>query len=98
MNQESIAKENCENIAKPELKCNGKCHLAKQLVEISNPTPIESPAKSPNFERAQELVWICSDFSNFTVPSIHYSELVSDLESNNYQYEYFPRIDSPPES
>lgn len=30
-NQEYIAKNLCENRDKPELKCNGKCHLAKEL-------------------------------------------------------------------
>lgn len=31
LNQEYIAEILCINKNKPELKCNGKCHLAKQL-------------------------------------------------------------------
>jgi hypothetical protein len=36
-----ITEKYCENKAKPILKCNGKCHLAKTLlkVEPSNDTP-----------------------------------------------------------
>lgn len=30
-NQEYIAKNLCENRDKPQLKCNGKCHLKKEL-------------------------------------------------------------------
>ena len=31
VNKDFIAKTLCENKNKPKLKCNGKCHLAKQL-------------------------------------------------------------------
>lgn len=31
LNKEKIAAEFCENIAKPELNCQGKCHLMKQI-------------------------------------------------------------------
>ena len=31
LNQDFIAKNLCENIDKPVLKCNGKCHLKKEL-------------------------------------------------------------------
>jgi hypothetical protein len=41
--QEEIAKTSCENKAKPELKCNGKCQLAKQLKEAESNT--ENPAQ-----------------------------------------------------
>ena len=33
VNYDYIVKELCENKDKPELKCNGKCHLAKQLAK-----------------------------------------------------------------
>jgi len=31
LNQDYIAKNICENRAKPQLHCNGKCHLYKEL-------------------------------------------------------------------
>lgn len=37
---ERYATELCENTDKPELKCNGKCHLAKEM----NAAPAEAPA------------------------------------------------------
>lgn len=33
INKDYITKTFCENKAKPKLKCNGKCHLRKQLKE-----------------------------------------------------------------
>lgn len=33
INQAAIAKEKCENLDKPEMMCNGKCYLAKQMKE-----------------------------------------------------------------
>ena len=31
-----IVAELCENKSKPELKCNGKCHLAKEIKKANN--------------------------------------------------------------
>ena len=33
INYDYIANELCENKAKPELKCNGKCHLVNELAQ-----------------------------------------------------------------
>lgn len=33
LNVKSITAKYCENKAKPKLKCNGKCHLKKQLIQ-----------------------------------------------------------------
>jgi hypothetical protein len=37
-NKAAITEQFCENKAKPELQCNGQCHLAKQLTEPVAPT------------------------------------------------------------
>jgi hypothetical protein len=45
VNYEHIAEELCENKEKPELKCNGKCHLKAELAKASKeniPTSHES--------------------------------------------------------
>jgi len=36
LNVDYIVETYCINTDKPELKCNGKCHLAKQLQSVSN--------------------------------------------------------------
>lgn len=51
VNYEYIATQLCENKAKPELKCNGKCHLAKELAKASeNEKPISQDKKTQNSE------------------------------------------------
>lgn len=46
-NYDYIVKELCENKAKPELKCNGKCHLMKELAKASeNETPVSQDKKT----------------------------------------------------
>ncbi|AXG75191.1 hypothetical protein DVK85_00910 [Flavobacterium arcticum] len=50
VNYDYIANELCENKAEPELKCNGKCHLMKELAKASEEeTPI-SEKKSLHHE------------------------------------------------
>lgn len=36
VNYDYIVKELCENKAKPELHCNGKCHLVKELANAAD--------------------------------------------------------------
>ena len=51
LNYDYIAKELCENKAKPEMHCNGKCHLMKELAKASeNETPITSDKKVSHHE------------------------------------------------
>lgn len=48
-NKEYIAKNLCENRSKPQLKCNGKCYLAKQLKKADkkeNNAPLNAKEKS----------------------------------------------------
>lgn len=50
VNYEYISKVLCVNKTKPELKCNGKCHLMKELAKASDDdksTPSEKK-QSPN--------------------------------------------------
>jgi hypothetical protein len=44
-NQKQITEQYCENKKRPELHCNGQCHLKKQLQE----TPIDTPQNLPEY-------------------------------------------------
>ncbi|HJS00541.1 MAG TPA: hypothetical protein VJ780_06370 [Flavobacterium sp.] len=56
VNYEYIATELCENVSKPELKCNGKCHLAKELAKASeSEKPISSNKKNVSHTKAEVL-------------------------------------------
>lgn len=51
VNYDYIAKVLCENKAKPELKCNGKCHLMKELAkQAENEKPIQNNKKQAALE------------------------------------------------
>lgn len=53
INYEFIVKELCENKAKPEMKCNGKCHLMKEMAKSSqtdNPVSSDKKNSSTAFE------------------------------------------------
>lgn len=39
---EEITDAFCINKDKPEMHCNGTCHLKKQLIQTDNSTPLES--------------------------------------------------------
>lgn len=51
LNQAAITKLHCENKSRPEIKCDGKCHLRKYLEQEEavavNETQEEGPAKVP---------------------------------------------------
>jgi hypothetical protein len=59
LNQEVITKELCENRDKPEVLCNGKCVLKKELAEQFHQTNPDE--KSSSFSPIEEL--------KYTIPS-----------------------------
>ena len=81
LNQKQIIENYCVNKAKPKLKCDGKCHLAKQLgkLETSSPNPAEktpdtSLPKLLNFEIDYFLPY--SNF-NFDFKQVHFAEIAN---------------------
>lgn len=40
VNKAEIIEQFCENKEKPQLQCNGKCHLAKQIVQVEPDLPV----------------------------------------------------------
>jgi hypothetical protein len=49
LNIDYITEKFCENKAKPELQCNGKCHLAKELQLISSDRNTENETPQLSF-------------------------------------------------
>lgn len=54
INKNYIAENLCENKAKPELQCEGKCHLTKQLKASEEKTGEDNP---PVFEESTPLMY-----------------------------------------
>ncbi|RXR20467.1 hypothetical protein EQG63_00625 [Flavobacterium amnicola] len=51
VNYDYISKVLCENKAKPEMKCNGKCHLMKEMAKASEEEkPLQNEKKASHHE------------------------------------------------
>ena len=64
-NKAYVAKELCINKKKPQLRCNGKCHLAKQLQKLEEPEK-PSPSRVPVNLKLKSVDWIALN-SVFTI-------------------------------
>jgi hypothetical protein len=76
INKEYITLTYCENKDKPKLKCNGKCHLRKQLKAQEKQ---ENSGKS-NTKTEREIQW------QSTVPGSFKNTLGEELSDLNYHY------------
>jgi hypothetical protein len=94
VNYEYVSTVLCENIDKPELKCNGKCHLAKELTKsLEHKGPMQL-----------DKISLLSDFipTFFYKPNLFVStSLVTKKISNNnyvehYSYLYSQALLQPP--
>lgn len=65
LNQKTLAKTFCENKDKPEMKCNGKCYLAKKLKQIAQAEQEEQQNKLVPPLKLKDNEW----FSTFKLPA-----------------------------
>ena len=85
VNYEYISKELCVNKAKPKMKCNGKCHLMKELAKVSeNETPISSNKKTASHELE---VLFFEEIKSFKIAPIYFED--RQKANNNYSDLYF---------
>ena len=97
VNYDYISKVLCENKAKPELKCNGKCHLMKELAKASeDEKPINSDKKD-NSKHEIELLY-CNELSeiNFRQIYFHNKTFVGDNYANLYFHTVSCSVFHPP--
>ena len=95
VNQDYIAEVLCINRAKPELKCNGHCHLSKTLEENNNPQKKSPIVPQQDQQNAQ--------FSQINKISIHLYMLNQGKQKLHFEKLLFPDsclsdIFHPPES
>lgn len=91
-----ITKELCENKAKPEMKCNGKCHLMKELAKASdNENPISQDKKAMHHEF--ETLFF-EKFTSFEIAHLNFpiQKEVTVKYSNLYFHENTAAIFHPP--
>ena len=89
VNYDYISNVLCENKAKPELKCNGKCHLIKELAKASNDDkPINSDKKN-NLTQEVELLF-CNEIAEISFRQIYFYNEISI--GDNYANLYFHSV------
>lgn len=69
-NQREIAAKRCENRSRPQLKCNGKCQLAKQLKKLELDTEIALTKKQMPPLKVKTTEWIA--ISDGKIPFLNY--------------------------
>ena len=84
-NYDYIALELCENKAKPQMQCNGKCHLMKELAKASE---AEKPVSEKKMVHHEAELLFCEAVAAFdfatpgiapAVPQTHYTNLYSHI-------------------
>lgn len=93
INYDYIVKELCENRQKPELHCNGKCQLMKELAKASEHDKPSQQKKSANAEveilfcqQAAAFTFVQSDGPVSTEVKNKYCNLYSFLPSASFYH------------
>ena len=97
VNYDYISKVLCENKAKPELKCNGKCHLMKELAKASeNEKPLNSDKKEVSKNEIEILFFKEIENSNLHIHSISNKSSINANYSDAYAYLTNSSVFHPP--
>jgi hypothetical protein len=93
INKEYVASNLCENRNKPQLHCNGKCYLKKQLNKANNNSDTH---KSVSTERTDLLECVLPE--SFSLPHLFkFSQPVAlALYCNGYSYAFASFVFHPP--
>lgn len=83
-----IVKELCENKAKPEMKCNGKCHLMKELAKASDNESPTSESKKTSHQEYEVL--FLEEFTTVVILNLNFS--IQKETNSNYSNLYFHQI------
>ncbi len=95
LNQSQIIKTLCINKGKPEIKCNGKCHLKSQLEENEKEKK-ESPYSVPS-ENKQVIVWLIETTDSSDQLKNNKSNSISIEDHFIPHSDYIDRLFRPPQ-
>ena len=97
VNYEYITKSLCVNKEKPQMQCNGKCHLMKELAKAAETEkPISSDKKTNTKQLVEELFFQdLKALINQPVYTLHKPSVVNNY-SNLYNYEGDHSVFHPP--
>lgn len=84
INYDYISKVLCENKDKPQMHCNGKCHLMKEMAKASEQEKPISPNKKSNIQEQEVLFF--QEIKSVEFKSLLYS---NNIIGDNYYNLYF---------
>jgi len=92
---EYIKTELCINQDKPELQCNGKCHLTEELTKVSNSE--NGSKKNQSISVEQSVVYFQDTLTEYTLFFPKEQPLKINTSYNNiYKFNYTHFIFHPP--
>jgi hypothetical protein len=92
VNYDYIANELCVNKAKPQLHCNGKCHLMQELAKAAEEQKQQSDKKMAQHETEVLFCQIPFDFSfsySFVFPVVKNETAYNNLYSHSNAVSFF---------
>lgn len=98
INYDYIVTELCENKAKPELKCNGKCHLAKELAKAANNDNPNSSDKKIAAQQYETIYFQEIETISFNLHTSKNTLTVPNYYTNNYHHLAIDGTFHPPTS
>ena len=102
VNQKKIAAKECENKNRPEMHCNGKCYLAKQLKKAESELESQKDKQEGSFSNLKIIEGVL--FIPFTLDDFELKINHDDNKDSYFIYEntYFFQVNSkcfhPPSS
>jgi len=92
LNKDYIAKNLCENRDKPQMHCNGKCHLCKQLNKTENNNQKSGIVKDVTVE------YFATPYFSFTIPAYNITDEQQQylFAPQTYSFQFAPSILRPP--
>lgn len=74
INKDYVARELCVNKSKPQMHCNGKCHLAKQLKKLEESSSEDQKPAPVSQLKLREVNWIAQES---TTDAVFFPTIVS---------------------
>ena len=96
LTQDYITEKFCVNKDKPELQCNGKCYLTKELAKASeNDNPLSENKKNTNSKIEILFISEISDYS-FNQNYCELNKTINTFYSNLYKWLFTNSTFHPP--
>jgi hypothetical protein len=99
LNYDYIVENLCENRDKPQLKCNGKCYLSKQLSKEAKDAETNPFDKSKTYDFSQQIVFLESLASyHFSTSDFKIKEAINSKDQKGDSSLFAYVLPKPPDA